>query len=176
MKTRQNNASLVEARSERRSAFLREGEFVQFINDNHFESGIVSWRTDQKLNDKPLDEDKVYHMKDMAGIRLVSPGFDSFKSVQKRWKEIKRLGMMTTPAVIVSAREYREGESRFPVPAEELDKLNGVYSILEGSLDFMAWVYDVAYTSKYGGEPFDFNFVFKHVNKEVVLNSLGFSI
>lgn len=160
-------APTVEAKAKRKKKnFLSADEFWQFVDENS-RDGISANLCVQSWNGESLKEDKVYHMKDMAGLRLDYIGI-SFKDVKKEWKAIKQFGMMLTPAVVVSARERDEFNTRFPIPSEELEELNGIYSLFcPGDVFvFFAWLYDLAYTSKYGGEPFDFNFVFKHLSKK----------
>lgn len=168
MNTNQKKAAEVKkvAKAEKKNALINEAEIKQFIDNRPFVD-VVRQFTKNEWDGKPLVEDKVYHMKNLGGLKI---GFikDNRRTVQRILKMLKACmtNGMTTPAILVLARLVHEWGLAVidPTTGREYlpDELDGVYCVMEGHGRLDAWIYSVVYALKNGGEPFDYHFVYKH--------------
>lgn len=153
------------AKAEKKNVLISEAEVKQFVDNRPFEM-IVSYAAQKQWDGQPLVEDRVYHMKNMAGLKVAI-----IKDNRRTWKRGLKMMLacmangMTTPAILVLAKlVYDWGLPLIdPTSGQELtaDELDGVYCVMEGHGRLDGWVNSLAYTSKKGGEPFDFHFVYK---------------
>ena len=154
------------AKAEKRDALITEAEVKQITVNNPFVE-VARQFTKNEWDGRPLVEDKVYHMKNLGGLKI---GFikDNRRTVKRILKMLKACMMngMTTPAILVLARlVYEWGLAVIdPITGREFlpEELDGVYCVMEGHGRFDAWIYSAAYALKNGGEPFDYHFVYKH--------------
>ncbi len=153
------------AKAEKKNVLINEAEVKQFIDNRPFED-IVRQFAQKEWDGQPLIEDMVYHLKKLAGLKLAI-----IKDNRRTWKRgIKMMSAcmangMTTPAILVLAKlVYDWGLPLIdPTSGRELtpEELDGVYCVMEGHGRLDGWVNSLVYTSKQGGEPFDFHFVYK---------------
>lgn len=168
MSTSKNKDATVKkvAKAEKKNALITEAEVKQITVNNPFVE-VARQFTKNKWDGRPLVEDKVYHMKNLGGLKI---GFikGNRRTVQRILKMLKACMMngMTTPAILVLARLVHEWGLAVidPITGREYlpEELDGVYCVMEGHGRLDAWIYSVAYALKYGGEPFDYHFVYKH--------------
>lgn len=153
------------AKAEKKNVLISEAEVKQFVDDHPFER-IVSYAAHEQWDGQPLVEDKVYHLKNMAGLKvaIIKDNRRTYKRALKMMAACMANGM-TTPAILVLAKlVYDWGLPLIdPTSGQELtaDELDGVYCVMEGHGRLDGWVNSLAYTSKKGGEPFDFHFVYR---------------
>ena len=153
------------AKAEKKNALINEAEVKQFIDNRPFDD-VVRQFAQKEWDGQPLIEDMVYHLKKLAGLKLAI-----IKDNRRTWKRgIKMMSAcmangMTTPAILVLAKlVYDWGLPLIdPTSGRELtpEELDGVYCVMEGHGRLDGWVNSLVYTSKQGGEPFDFHFVYK---------------
>lgn len=153
------------ARAEKKNVLISEAEVKQFVDNRPFEM-IVSYAAHEQWDGQPLVEDKVYHLKNMAGLKvaIIKDNRRTYKRALKMMAACMANGM-TTPAILVLAKlVYDWGLPLIdPTSGQELtsDELDGVYCVMEGHGRLDGWVNSLACTSKKGSEPFDFHFVYK---------------
>lgn len=153
------------AKAEKKNVLISEAEAKQFVDDRPFER-IVSYAAHEQWDGQPLVEDRVYHLKNMAGLKvaIIKDNRRTYKRALKMMAACMANGM-TTPAILVQAKVvYDWGLPLIdPTSGQELtaDELDGVYCVMEGHGRLDGWVNSLAYTSKKGGEPFDFHFVYR---------------
>lgn len=154
------------AKAEKKSILIKEEEVTNFINNRSL-SEIINEFAEKEWNGQSLEEDKVYHLKHLGGIRIaiIQANRRTFKRGLKMMKACKETGM-TTPAILVNAQVVRDwGLTPVdPSTGKELtaDELKVAYCVMEGHGRLDGWMLDLAYTQKNGGIPFDYHFVFKH--------------
>lgn len=156
------------AKAEKKNALINEAEVKQFIDNRPFED-VVRQFAQKEWDGQPLEEDRVYHLNKMAGLKVAI-----IKDNRRTWKRGLKMMLacmangMTTPAILVLAKlVYDWGLPLIdPTSGRELtaDKLEGVYCVMEGHGRLDGWVNSLVYTSKQGGEPFDFHFIYRHYN------------
>lgn len=152
----------------KKNALINEAEVMQFIDNRPFVD-VVRQFAQKEWDGQPLVEDMVYHLKNLAGLKLAI-----IKDNRRTWKRgVKMMTAcmangMTTPAIFVLAKLVTDWGLKVIDPtsgheptAEELDEY---YCVMEGHGRLDGWVNSLAYTSKYGGEPFDYHFIYKHYN------------
>lgn len=165
---KQNNTVEVKtvAKAEKKSVLIKEEEVTNFINNRSL-SEIINEFAEKEWNGQPLEEDKVYHLKHLGGIRIaiIQANRRTFKRGLKMMKACKENGM-TTPGILVNAKVVRDwGLTPVdPSTGKELtaEKLQEAYCVMEGHGRLDGWMLDLAYTQKNGGIPFDYHFVYKH--------------
>ena len=167
MSKKQQKAAEVKkvAKAEKKNALISEAEVKQFIDNRPFDD-VVRQFAQKEWDGQPLIEDMVYHLKKLAGLKLAI-----IKDNRRTWKRgIKMMSAcmangMTTPAILVLAKlVYDWGLPLIdPTSGRELtpEELDGYYCVMEGHGRLDGWVNSLVYTSKHGGEPFDFHFVYK---------------
>ena len=153
------------AKAEKKNALINEAEVKQFIDNRPFDD-VVRQFAQKEWDGQPLEEDRVYHLNKMAGMKVAI-----IKDNRRTWKRgVKMMSAcmangMTTPAILVLAKLVSDWGLAVidPTSGRELaaDELDGVYCVMEGHGRLDGWVNSLAYTSKKGGEPFDFHFVYK---------------
>ena len=153
-------------KASKKSVLIKEEEVADFINNRSFVE-IVKEYAQEQWDGQVLEEDKVYHLKNLGGIKIAIIGANrrTFKRGLKMMQACKENGM-TTPAILVNAQVVRDW-GLIPVDSttkKELtaDELKGAYCVMEGHGRLDAWINDLAYTRKNGGTSFDFHFVYKH--------------
>jgi len=145
---------------------IKEEEVTNFINNRSFVE-IVNEFAEEKWNGQDLIEDKVYHLKNLGGIRIaiIEANRRTFRRGLKMMQACKDNGM-TTPAIVVTAQVVHDWGlvPIDPTTKKELkaDELKGAYCVMEGHGRLDAWLFDLAYCEKNGGTPFDYHFVYKH--------------
>lgn len=155
------------AKAEKKNAApISEVEVRNYV-DNHIFELILMNVASEKWDCQPLEEDRVYHLLNLAGIRIYW-----IKDNRRTWKRALKMlyacqkNSMTTPAVLVDAKIVSAWGLPLIDPAtlEDVkdDKLEGAYCVMEGHGRFMAWIIALALMAKTGIEPFDFHFVYKH--------------
>ncbi|MBR2203505.1 MAG: hypothetical protein IJ914_04845, partial [Prevotella sp.] len=154
------------AKAEKKNALISEAEVKQFIDNRPFDD-VVRQFAQKEWDGQPHIEDMVYHLKKLAGLKLAI-----IKDNRRTWKRgIKMMSAcmangMTTPAILVLAKlVYDWGLPLIdPTSGRELtpEELDGVYCVMEGHGRLDGWVNSLVYTSKQGGEPFDYHFIYKH--------------
>lgn len=116
---------------------------------------------------KSLEEDKVYHILKMKGLRLyaIKANRRTYRRALKMLDACTGNGM-TTPAIVVDAKVVRNWGLRVvdPLTLEEVNDndLDGAYCLMEGHGRFHAFMLSVALKMSKGDQPFDFHFVYKH--------------
>lgn len=153
------------AKAEKKNTLIGEAEVKQFIDNRPFED-VVRQFAQKEWDGQPLIEDMVYHLKKLAGLKLAI-----IKDNRRTWKRGVKMMLacmangMTTPAILVLAKlVYDWGLPLVdPTSGRELtpEELDGYYCVMEGHGRLDGWVNSLVYTSKQGGEPFDFHFVYK---------------
>ena len=156
------------AKAEKKNTLISEAEVKQFIDNRPFDD-VVRQFAQKEWDGQPLEEDRVYHLNKMARLKVAI-----IKDNRRTWKRGLKMMLacmangMTTPAILVLAKlVYDWGLPLIdPTSGRELtaNELEGVYCVMEGHGRLDGWVNSLAYTSKQGGEPFDFHFIYRHYN------------
>lgn len=144
---------------------LTEEAVKNFVNNRT----LVEVMNDFKMGDwngQPLEEDKVYHLKNMAGLRLycIRDNRHTHRRALKMQKACHENGM-TTPAVIVDAQVVAGWGLKMIDPAtrEEVEPEPNSYCIMEGHGRLQGWLIDLSIASVVeNSEAYDFCFVYKH--------------
>ena len=145
---------------------ISEVQVREFV-DNHIFELILMNVASEKWDSRPLEEDRVYHLLKLGGIRIywIKDNRRTWKRALKMLNACQKNGM-TTPAILVDAKIVSAWGLPLIDPATledvEDDKLEGAYCVIEGHGRFMAWIIAVALMDKTGVAPFDFHFVYKH--------------
>ena len=153
------------AKAEKKNVLINEAEVKQFIDSHPFDD-VVRQFAQKEWDGQPLEEDRVYHLNKMAGLKVAI-----IKDNRRTWKRgVKMMSAcmangMTTPAILVLAKLVSDWGLAVidPTSGRELtpEELDGYYCVMEGHGRLDGWVNSLVYTSKHGGEPFDFHFVYK---------------
>lgn len=144
---------------------LTESKSRELIKNQPFVE-IASQFTTADWDGKPLQEDMVYHLNKMGGLKvaIIRDNRRTFKRSMKMFKACKGNGM-TTPAILVTAKIVHDWGLSIvdPTSGKELseDELKDYYCVMEGHARLDAWVLSILYASQYGEAPFDYLFVFK---------------
>ena len=144
---------------------LTEKKSRELINNQDFVD-IVRQVANAEWDGKPLVEDMVYHLKNLAGleIAIIKDNRRTHRRAIKMFKACMKFGM-TTPAILVLASVVNEWGLTLidPTSGRELaeEELKDYYCVMEGHARLDAWVISVISASMNGDEPFDFHFVFK---------------
>ncbi len=167
MKTKKENAVKVKkVAPAKKNAPIKEDEVKNFVENRLFELILASVAV-QQWDGKPLEEDRVYHLLKLGGIRIywIKDNRRSLRRALKMFTACKTNGM-TTPAVITDAKTVVDwGLSLIdPATLEDVpaEKLDGAYAVMEGHGRMFALLLALAISSKTGEVPFDFHFVYKH--------------
>ena len=154
------------AKAAKRSVLIKEEEVTEFVKNRNFVE-IVKEHAEKEWNGQALEEDKVYHLKNLGGIRIVI--IEANRRTFQRGLKMMQACMdngMTTPAILVNAQVVRDWGlvPVDPITKEKLstDELKGAYCVMEGHGRLDAWLFDLAYCEKNGGTPFDYHFVYKY--------------
>jgi len=144
---------------------LSESKARELINEQPLEE-IVRQFAKSEWDGKPLVEDRVYHLKKLAGLKvaIIRDNRRTHRRAVKMFKACMKFGM-TTPAILVLASVVNEWGLTLidPTSGKELseEELKDYYCVMEGHARLDAWVISVISASMNGDEPFDFHFVFK---------------
>ena len=154
------------AKAEKKNVLINEADVKQFIDNRPFDD-VVRQFAQKEWDGQTLEEDRVYHLNKMAGLKVAI-----IKDNRRTWKRgVKMMSAcmangMTTPAILVLAKLVSDWGLAVidPTSGRELtaDELDGVYCVMEGHGRLDGWVNSLVYTSKQGGEPFDYHFIYKH--------------
>ena len=154
------------AKAEKKNVLINEAEVKQFIDNRPFDD-VVRQFAQKEWDGQTLEEDRVYHLNKMAGLKVAI-----IKDNRRTWKRgVKMMSAcmangMTTPAILVLAKLVSDWGLAVidPTSGRELTagELDGVYCVMEGHGRLDGWVNSLVYTSKQGGEPFDYHFIYKH--------------
>ena len=146
---------------------ITKRKICDFINNQPFEEISKQFATDV-WNGKPLVEDRVYHLKNMAGLKvaIIRDNRRTYKRAIKMSNACMKFGM-TTPAILVSAKIVQEWglELIDPTSGKELSKeeLKDYYCVMEGHARLDGWVISIISALMKGDdEPFDFHFIFRN--------------
>lgn len=149
----------------KKNALINEAEVKQFIDNRPFVD-VVRQFAQKEWDGQPLVEDMVYHLKNLAGLKLAI-----IRDNRRTWKRSMKMmtacmaNGMTTPAILVLAKLVSDWGLAVvdPTSGHELtaDELDGVYCVMEGHGRLDGWVNSLVYTAKHGGKPFDFHFVYR---------------
>ena len=166
MKTKKKNAAEVKTVAEaKKNAPISEVQVREFVNNHIFEL-ILTNVASEKWDGQPLDEDRVYHLLKVGGIRIfwVKDNRRTWKRGLKMLNACQKNGM-TTPAILVDAKIVSAWGLPLIDPATledvEDDKLEGAYCVMEGHGRMFALLIALALNAKTGVAPFDFHFVYK---------------
>ena len=156
------------AKAEKKNVLINEAEVKQFIDNRPFDD-VVRQFAQKEWDGQTLEEDRVYHLNKMAGLKVAI-----IKDNRRTWKRgVKMMSAcmtngMTTPAILVQAKLVSDWglDVIDPTSGREYaaDELDGVYCVMEGHGRLDGWVNSLVYTSKHGGEPFDYHFIYRHYN------------
>ena len=154
------------AKAEKKNVLISEAEVKNFVNSRICELILLNVAS-EKWDGKPLEEDRVYHILKLGGIRIYW-----IKDNRRSWKRAMKMLMacmkngMTTPAILVDAKVVSDwGLSLIdPATLEDVpaDKLDGAYCVMEGHGRFLAFLLALALQAKDDSVPFDYHFVYKH--------------
>lgn len=145
---------------------ISEAEVREYVNNHIFELILLKVAS-EKWDGKPLEEDRVYHILKLGGIKIywIRDNRRSWKRAMKMLLACLKNGM-TTPAVITDAKTAFDWGLTLIDPAtlEEVkeENLEGAYCVMEGHGRFFAFLIALALSSKNGTLPFDYHFVYKH--------------
>ena len=145
---------------------MSEAGFREFVNSHIFELILLKVAS-EKWDGKPLEEDRVYHMMKLGGIKIywIRDNRRSWKRAIKMLLACMKNGM-TTPAILVDAKVAADWGLTLIDPAtlEEVkeENLEGAYCVMEGHGRFYAFLIALALAAKTGEVPFDYHFVYKH--------------
>lgn len=136
-----------------------------FVNNRSLVE-VLNAHKNADWNGQPLEEDKVYHLKDMASLPFygIRDNRHTHRRAIKMQKACHENGM-TTPAVIVDAHVVDGWKIKMIDPAtrEEVEPEAGSYCLMEGHGRLQGWICDLAAAaSDSTHQPFDFCFVYKH--------------
>ena len=150
----------------KKNAVITEAEVKNYVENRLFELILASVST-EKWDGKPLEEDKVYHILKLGGIRIywIMDNRRTWKRALKMYEACQKNGM-TTPAIITDAKTVVDWGLDLIDPATlqdvTPDKLDGAYAVMEGHGRLFGWLLALAIAAKNGDQPFDFHFVYKH--------------
>lgn len=150
----------------KKNAVITEAEVKNYVENRLFELILASVST-EKWDGKPLEEDKVYHILKLGGIRIywIKDNRRTWKRALKMYEACQKNGM-TTPAIITDAKTVVDWGLDLIDPATlqdvTPDKLDGAYAVMEGHGRLFGWLLALAIAAKNGDQPFDFHFVYKH--------------
>ena len=142
-----------------------ESKIHELINNQPLEE-IVRQFAKAEWDGKPLVEDRVYHLKKLAGLKvaIIRDNRRTHRRAIKMFKACMKFGM-TTPAILVLASVVHEWGLTLidPTSGKELseEELKDYYCVMEGHARLDAWIISVISASMNGDDPFDFHFVFK---------------
>ena len=154
------------AAAAKKNAIITEAEVKNYVENRLFEQILASVAT-EKWDGKPLEEDKVYHILKLGGIRFywIKENRRTWKRALKMYEACQKNGM-TTPAIITDAKTVVDWGLDLIDPATlqdvTPDKLDGAYAVMEGHGRLFGWLLALAIAAKNGDQPFDFHFVYKH--------------
>ncbi|MBQ9561338.1 MAG: hypothetical protein IJV10_03545 [Prevotella sp.] len=154
------------AKAEKKNAPITEVEVREFVNNHIFEIILLSVASEE-WNGKPLEEDKVYHLNKVGGIKIywIRDNRRSWQRGMKMLSACTKNGM-TTPAVITDAKTALAWGLVLIDPAtwEEVkdENIEGAYCVMEGHGRFYAFLIALALAAKNGTVPFDYHFVYRH--------------
>lgn len=160
------NASVAEAKAEKKNALINEAEVKQFIDNRPFEDVVRQFAL-KDWDGQPLEEDKVYHLNKVGGIKIywIRDNRRSWQRGMKMLSACTKNGM-TTPAVITDAKTALAWGLVLIDPAtwEEVkdENIEGTYCVMEGHGRFYAFLIALALAAKNGTVPFDYHFVYRH--------------
>ena len=167
MKTKKKNEAEVKTVAEaKKNAPISEVQVREFVNNHIFEL-ILTNVASEKWDGQPLDEDRVYHLLKLGGIRIffIKDNRRTWRRAMKMFSACMNNGM-TTPAIITDAKIAADWGLPLIDPAtlEDVpaDKLEGAYCVMEGHGRMFAFLIALALYAKTGVAPFDFHFVYKH--------------
>lgn len=92
------------AKAEKKNTLINEAEVKQFIDNRPFDD-VVRQFAQKEWDGQPLEEDRVYHLNKMAGLKVAI-----IKDNRRTWKRgVKMMSAcmangMTTPAILVLAK------------------------------------------------------------------------
>ncbi len=150
----------------KKNAPIKEDEVKNFVENRLFELILTSVAA-QQWDGKALEEDRVYHLLNLSGIRIywIKDNRRTWRRALKMLSACKTNGM-TTPAVITDAQTVVDWGLPLIDPATlenvSAEKLEGAYAVMEGHGRMFAFILALAIASKTGEAPFDFHFVYKH--------------
>ncbi len=157
-----NNSNL----AAKKNSPIKEDEVKNFVENRLFELILVSVAV-QQWDGKPLEEDRVYHLLNLSGIRIYW-----IKDNRRTWRRALKMLIacmtngMTTPAIITDAQTVVDWGLTLIDPATLEDvpaeKLGGAYAVMEGHGRMFAFLLALVIASKTGEKPFDFHFVYNH--------------
>ena len=169
MKSNKKDAAEVKTvtKAEKKNAApISEVQVREFV-DNHIFEIILMNVASEKWDGQPLEEDRVYHLQKLAGIRIYW-----IKDNRRTWRRAMKMlsacmnNGMTTPAIITDAKIAADWGLPLIDPAtlEDVpaDKLEGAYCVMEGHGRMFAFLIALALYAKTGDAPFDFHFVYMH--------------
>ena len=168
MKKNANKASEVKNSNPvaKKNAVITEAEVKNYVENRLFEQILASVAT-EKWDGKPLEEDKVYHILKLGGIRFywIKENRRTWKRALKMYEACQKNGM-TTPGIITDAKTVVDWGLDLIDPATlqdvTPDKLGGAYVVMEGHGRLFGWLLALTIATKNGDQPFDFHFVYKH--------------
>lgn len=148
------------------SPTIKEDDFNVWV-DGRSAIEICKATADAQWDGTPLEEDVVYHLRDLGGLPIygLEPNRRTYKRALKMQTACHNHGM-TTPAVIVQSELARDWGLKLVDQATGDvvgdDKIPGSYVILEGHGRFYGYFVDEAIASKSPDyQAFDFKFVFE---------------
>ena len=150
----------------KKNAVITEAEVKNYVENRLFELILASVST-EKWDGKLLEEDKVYHILKLGGIRIywIKENRRTWKRALKMYEACQKNGM-TTPGIITDAKTVVDWGLDLIDPATlqdvTPDKLDGAYVVMEGHGRLFGWLLALAIATKNGDQPFDFHFVYKH--------------
>ena len=160
------NASVAEAKAEKKNALINEAEVKQFIDNRPFEDVVRQFAL-KDWDGQPLEEDKVYHLNKVGGIKIywIRDNRRSWQRGMKMLSACTKNGM-TTPAVITDAKTALAWGLVLIDPATwgevKDENIEGAYCVMEGHGRFYAFLIALALAAKNGTVPFDYHFVYRH--------------
>ena len=169
MKSNKKDAAEVKTvtKAEKKNAApISEVQVREFV-DNHIFELILMNVASEKWDGQPLEEDRVYHLLKLGGIRIywIKDNRRTWKRALKMLNACQKNGM-TTPAIITDAKIAADWGLPLidPATCEDVvaEKLEGAYCVMEGHGRFWAWIIALALMDKTGVAPFDYHFVYKH--------------
>lgn len=164
-----NNSSEVKTVAKSNISFpISEEQYNEFIKNHSMLDTIKPFKTED-WDGKPFEEDRVYHMHRMYGIRIliISENRYTRRRALKMQKACKENGM-TTPACLTNALTVVDWGLHVmdPITKEVItdpEILKNSYSIMEGHGRYMGWLLDLVVANLTPGYvPFDYHFIYKH--------------
>lgn len=150
----------------KKNAIITEAEVKNFVENHLFELILTSVAIEQ-WQGMPLEEDKVYHIQKLGGIRIywIKDNRRTWKRALKMYEACQKNGM-TTPAIVTDAKTVVDWGLPLIDPATlqnvTPDKLDGAYAVMEGHGRLFGWLLALTIADKNGEQPFDFHFIYKH--------------